>query len=423
MLLELLSLFSLLFFSFFFLDFFLFFSVVFCIYLFLNFSWSGLFFIQDSFVFVLLIFISIIIISIIFLSEKSENLLYLTEVLIFVCFLFFIPRNFLILYIFFELSIFPILVIILGFGSQVEKIRASYYLIFYASLCSFPFLYVYFNVYFFFSLVYVDFFISWELFFILSLSFIIKFPVYFLHLWLPKAHVEAPTSASMLLAGLLLKLGTAGFFRVLRSLSFLNSFFWILISFFGIVFGSFLSVFQRDSKSLAAYSSVTHIGFLLISLLLLRVSSKRSGFFLILAHGYTSTLMFYVIGDFYHSRGRRIVYFINSFFSISLVFGIFFSFVFLSNGGIPPSLSFFSEFFLISNFFLVYLNSVFIVFVYFLVSFYYSLYFITNGLMGGFFSSLLLWNSGYFFYLLLIIYNLFWFSVFFLKVNILNFFF
>jgi len=132
--------------------------------------------------FILLIVISIIIIGIVFLGEKNNVIIFLTEFLILVSIIYFIPSNFLMLYMFFELSMFPILVMILGFGSQVEKINSSYYLMFYAAFCSFPFLYVYFNRMFLLNFLYYDFFISWEIFLILSLSFMIKFPVYFFHL-------------------------------------------------------------------------------------------------------------------------------------------------------------------------------------------------------------------------------------------------
>ena len=132
--------------------------------------------------FILLIIMSLFIIGIILIREKINNLVLLTEILIIICIIFFIPSNFLILYIFFELSIFPILVIILGYGSQIEKINSSYYLIFYASFCSFPFLFIYYNSNFLLRIRYYDIIISWEIFFILSLRFIIKFPIYFLHL-------------------------------------------------------------------------------------------------------------------------------------------------------------------------------------------------------------------------------------------------
>lgn len=391
---------------------FLFFILVFRFIILNNFSWIGRFLVLDSYTYILLIIIRIFILGIILLREKNNNLLILSEILVIICILFFIPRNIIILYIFFELSIFPILVIILGYGSQIEKINSSYYLIFYAAFCSFPFLFVYFKRSFMFTITYFDFFISWEIFFILRLSFIIKFPIYFLHLWLPKAHVEAPTTARILLAGLLLKLGTAGFLRILGRINFIHNNTWIIIAFLGIILGSFCCVFQRDSKSLAAYSSVTHISFLLLALIFIRIRRKVRRLILILAHGYTSTLIFYLIGEFYHTSSRRIIYFINSFFRSSIIIGIIFSVVFLSNRGVPPSLSFLSEFIVITNGIITIKFIFFMVFVYFVVSFYYSLYLITNSLIGKDFININNWNVGFSSPLVLIIYNIFWLSLF-----------
>lgn len=372
----------------------------------------GLFLVLDSFSFILLIFIRLFILGIILIREKLNNLVLLSEILVVICILFFIPRNMLILYIFFEMSIFPILVMILGFGSQIEKINSSYYLLFYAAFCSFPFLFVYFNTNFLLVFRYYDVLLSWEVFFILSLRFIIKFPIYFLHLWLPKAHVEAPTTASMLLAGLLLKLGTAGFFRILGRINFIHNNVWIIISFLGIILGSFCCVFQRDSKSLAAYSSVTHISFLLLSLIFISIRSKVRSLIIILAHGYTSTLIFYLIGEYYHTSSSRIIYFINRFFSSRMILGILFSLVFLSNRGVPPSLSFLSEFLIIRNS-IIFTKEVFIIiFIYFVVSFYYSLFLITNSLIGKLFINFNNWNVGFASPLTFIIYNVFWLRVF-----------
>lgn len=367
----------------------------------------------DNNFFILLIVMSVIIIGIVFLREKNNVIIFLTEFLILVSIVYFIPSNFLILYMFFELSMFPILVMILGFGSQVEKINSSYYLMFYAAFCSFPFLYVYFNRMFFLNFLYYDFFISWEIFLILSLSFIMKFPVYFFHLWLPKAHVEAPTTARMLLAGLLLKLGTIGFFRILGSFNYLNGVFWFYLSFIGIILCSFFCIFQSDSKSLAAYSSVTHMGFLLLSIIFLSISGKSSSFFLILAHGYTSTLIFFFIGEFFHVVGRRSVYFINGLLFSSIFVVIFLGFVFLSNSGVPPSLSFFSEFIVVTNSFRFMFYTLFFLFFYFIFSFYYSLYYITNVFIGKCFYFIGNWRRGFSYFISYIIYNVFWMRVFF----------
>lgn len=391
---------------------FFFFVLIFRFVIFNNISWIGRFVVLDSYTYILLIIIRVFILGIIMIREKNNNLLILSEILVVICILFFIPRNIMILYIFFELSIFPILVMILGFGSQIEKINSSYYLIFYAAFCSFPFLFVYFKRRFYFTFAYFDFFISWEIFFILRLRFIIKFPVYFLHLWLPKAHVEAPTTARILLAGLLLKLGTAGFLRILGRINFIHNNVWIIIAFLGIILGAFCCVFQRDSKALAAYSSVTHIRFLLLALIFIRIRGKVRSLILILAHGYTSTLIFYLIGEFYHTSSRRIIYFMNRFFRSRIIIGILFAVVFLSNRGVPPSLSFLSEFIVISNGIVAIKFIFYIIFVYFLVSFYYSLFLITNSLIGKGFINFNNWNVGFSSPLVLIMYNIFWLRIF-----------
>nr|YP_009347361.1 NADH dehydrogenase subunit 4 [Nippostrongylus brasiliensis]APU89584.1 NADH dehydrogenase subunit 4 [Nippostrongylus brasiliensis]BAV82766.1 NADH dehydrogenase subunit 4 [Nippostrongylus brasiliensis] len=391
---------------------FVFFLLLFSLVLFNNLSWAGLFLVVDSYIFVLLIFMMIFIYGMVLISELNFNLILLSGLLILICLFFFVSSNMLMLYMFFELSMFPILIMILGFGAQVEKIGSGYYLLFYASICSFPFLFIYYKSNFMFSFNYYDFLLSWEMFFILSLSFMMKFPVYFLHLWLPKAHVEAPTTASMLLAGLLLKLGTAGFMRVTGSFNFIYNNFWIYISLVGMILAAVTCTFQSDSKSLAAYSSVTHMSFLLLSLSLMLMSSKVGGLMTMLAHGYTSTLMFYFIGEFYHSSSSRMIYFMNSFFSSSMLFGIIFSLVFLSNSGVPPSLAFLAEFMIIINSFMYSKLLMFFIFLYFMIAFYYSLFLIINSLMGKMLVNFNKWGGGFSMALVLMMYNVFWLSMF-----------
>nr|UXK95561.1 NADH dehydrogenase subunit 4 [Macropostrongyloides yamagutii] len=389
------------------------FMVIFSFLLFKNITWSGLFFVVDSNVFVLLIFMMMFIYGMVLISEKNFSMLMLSAGLIMICLMFFVSSNMLMLYMFFELSLFPILIMILGFGSQIEKINSGYYLLFYAAVCSLPFLFIYYKSSFLFTINYFDFIMTWEMFFILSLSFMMKFPVYFLHLWLPKAHVEAPTTASMLLAGLLLKLGTAGYLRILSSMNFVYNNFWVIVSLIGMILASFSCIFQSDAKSLAAYSSVTHMSFLLLSLIFIMMSSKISGVMMMLAHGYTSTLMFYVIGEFYHTSSTRMVYFMNSFFNSSMFFGIMFSLIFLSNSGVPPSLSFLSEFMIITNSMLISKMFFFMIFIYFMISFYYSLFLIVVSLMGKMFVNINNFNVGISMSTVLMMFNIFWLSLFF----------
>ena len=127
---------------------FFFFIVVFGFVALNNYSWLGCFYFFDSFSFILLIVMSLFILGVVLLRESNFMLLLLSEVLVVVCVFFFVPSNVILIYMYFELSMFPILVIILGYGSQIEKINSSYYLIFYAALCSFPFLFVYFKRFF-----------------------------------------------------------------------------------------------------------------------------------------------------------------------------------------------------------------------------------------------------------------------------------
>nr|QCG69227.1 NADH dehydrogenase subunit 4 [Toxascaris leonina] len=378
-----------------------------------NYAWSGCFYFFDSFSFILLVVMSLFILGVVLLSEKNFVLLILSELLVFVCVFFFVPINVIMMYMYFELSMFPILVMILGYGLQIEKINSSYYLIFYAAFCSFPFLFVYFKSLFFISLVYFDFNLSWEMVFILSLSFMMKFPVYFLHLWLPKAHVEAPTTASMLLAGLLLKLGTAGFLRILGCLNFTHNNVWILLALLGMILAAFCCMFQSDAKALAAYSSITHMSFVLMAIVFVIMAGKTGGIILMLAHGYTSTLMFYLVGEFYHISSSRMVYYMNSFFSSGMIVALVFAVVFLSNSGTPPSLSFVSEFVVISSSLSMMKFSFWLLFVYFFSAFYYSIYLLTSAVMGKSFVDFSVWNVGFSVPLVFMMYNIFWMSIFF----------
>nr|AYG51205.1 NADH dehydrogenase subunit 4 [Metastrongylus salmi] len=376
-----------------------------------NFSWMGLFIFFDSFVFVMLILMMLFIFGLVIFSEINSSLVFLSSLLILFCFFFFVSSNMLMLYIFFELSIFPILVMILGFGLQIEKVSSSYYLLFYTIFCSLPFLFVYYKSYFFLSYCFFDFFLSWEVYLMLTLSFMMKFPVYFLHLWLPKAHVEAPTTASMLLAGLLLKLGTAGFLRIMGSLNFLYVNFWICLSFFGMILSSLSCMFQSDIKSLAAYSSVSHMSFLLLSLSILCLSGKISGLLMMLAHGYTSTMLFFLIGEFFHVSNSRMIYFFNSFFSSSMLFSMIALLVFLSNSGVPPSLSFLSEFMVIISSLLLSKIFFLFMFLYFFLSFYYSSYVVVNFFLGKNFLNFHFNGLGYSVPVLFMMFNMFWWSL------------
>lgn len=181
----------------------------------------------------------------------------------------------------------------------------------------------------------------------------------------------------------------------------------MILAFVGIILAAFCCVFQRDAKALAAYSSITHMSFLLMAVVFVIMAGKTRGIIIILAHGYTSTLIFYLIGEFYHVSSSRMVYYINRFFRSSIIMAIVFAVVFLSNRGTPPSLSFVAEFAAISTAVGLIKFSFWLLFVYFFVAFYYSIYLLTNALMGKSFINIRIWSVGFSVPLLLMMYNIF----------------
>nr|BAV82694.1 NADH dehydrogenase subunit 4 [Dictyocaulus viviparus] len=390
---------------------FFFFLVILGFFMMTNFSWWGVFLYVDSLTYLLLFFMMMFILGLVFFSESNSVLIILSSLLVIFSMMFFFSSNFLMLYAFFELSVFPILLMIMGFGYQIEKIGSLYYLLFYSIFCSMPFFYVYYNVFFFFSFCYFDFFVSWEFFFVLSLMFMMKFPIFFFHLWLPKAHVEAPTTASMLLAGLLLKLGTTGFLRIMKSMNFIYSNWWVFISFLGMLVSIFICFFQSDVKSLAAYSSITHMSFLLMCLVFIYLPTKLSSLLLMLGHGYVSSLLFFYVGEFYYYNSTRMIYYFNGFFSFNIFYSMCLSMVLLSNVGFPLTMNFFSEFFsIVSGMF--FSKVIFLVlFMYFFCGFYYSCYLLVLSFSGSYSMNLNLWKVYQAFFLLIMCLNVFWLSL------------
>nr|UUA64286.1 NADH dehydrogenase subunit 4 [Aspiculuris sp. PC-2022] len=370
--------------------------------------WGGYFFFFDSYVFLVVVFMSFFILGLVLMSELSGVMVFLCEVLVLVCLFFFLSVNMFMVYVFFELSVFPILVMILGYGSQVEKVGASYYLVFYALFCSAPFLYVYFCSSFLLFFAYYDLVVTWELGFCLVVCFLVKFPVYFLHLWLPKAHVEAPTSASMMLAGLLLKLGTLGLYRLLLVFSYVFVYFWVLWGVFGMVVCCYLCLLQSDVKSLVAYSSIVHMSFVLMVLVVFCGACKLGGVLMMISHGYVSSLMFYLVGEFYHVSGTRVMGFLGGFLLVGFFLVYMVVLVFLCNAGLPPSLSFFSEILGLLGVYVLFKGLLVFLFFYFFVGFYFSLYFLLICMGGGSYVNFGFFNVFYVVVGIVFVFNFFW---------------
>nr|UQJ75191.1 NADH dehydrogenase subunit 4 [Epicalotermes aethiopicus] len=215
-------------------------------------------------------------------------------------------------YLFFESSLIPTVFIILGWGYQPERLQAGIYLLFYTLLASLPMLVGIFYVYDFLSstsflmLGGVD-FVNVFLYFCLIFAFLVSMPMFLVHLWLPSAHVEAPVSGSMILAGVLLKLGGYGLLRISSALlgSFNLGFIWISISLIGGVLVSLICMCQTDLKSLIAYSSVAHMGIVIGGIMTMNYWGVCGSFTLMIAHGLCSSGLFCLANISYERLGSR----------------------------------------------------------------------------------------------------------------------
>lgn len=147
----------------------------------------------------------------------------------------------------------------------------------------------------------------------MNLVFLVKIPIFFIHLWLPKAHVEAPISGSMILAGVILKLGGYGLIRLIKNFIFIGLNLNIYIRLIRLVGGFFVSLIclrQRDVKSLIAYSSVSHISLVLAGIITINLYGLFGSVIIIVAHGLCSSGLF-CLANFNYERIRRRRFFLN----------------------------------------------------------------------------------------------------------------
>nr|YP_010535775.1 NADH dehydrogenase subunit 4 [Rhipicephalus maculatus]QLD97293.1 NADH dehydrogenase subunit 4 [Rhipicephalus maculatus]UYB78817.1 NADH dehydrogenase subunit 4 [Rhipicephalus maculatus] len=282
-------------------------------------------------------------------KNKSFNFYILIMMnLLFFCFS---AENLLMFYLFFEAVLFPIVMMITGWGSQPERIQAGFYMLMYTVFGSLPLLVLMLTKSVSLSIIFSEWLFNQMgfIFFLMILGFLVKIPMFLFHLWLPKAHVEAPIAGSMILAGILLKLGFYGLYRF-KSFFFIDlvnyCFTLIVVSLWGAVMISFFCLFQNDIKSLIAYSSVSHMGIALAGCLTFHLHASYGMLMMMIGHGLCSSGLFCLSNMLYerfHTRNILMIKGMSLIFPNLSLWWFLFSVI---NMSAPMTMNLFGELFL-----------------------------------------------------------------------------
>ena len=186
------------------------------------------------------------------------------------------------------------------------------------------------------------------LFILFTLSFLIKVPLFPFHTWLPDAHVQAPTAGSVILAALLLKMGTYGLLRFSLPLfpgAFIKLTPYITtLAVIGIIYGALLSIVQKDMKKLVAYSSVSHLGFIVLGIFALTQQAVQGSVIQMVNHGLSTGALFLIVGMIYERRHTKEIAKFGGLMKVMPIFSVIFLIVVFSSIGLPGLNGFIGEF-------------------------------------------------------------------------------
>jgi NADH-ubiquinone oxidoreductase chain 4 len=291
-------------------------------------------------------------------NEYANYFVFLVLFLMTTLFISFFIRDYLGFYFFFEVSLIPTLLIIMGWGYQPERLQAGVYFIFYTLRASLPLLLI--IIYFYVHTGTLEFNFSkganniksvFEVVLILicAIAFLVKLPIFFTHLWLPKAHVEAPVAGSIILAGVLLKLGGYGLFRifiVIGPIIKIVSSYFVGLSLIGMVYVGLICCRINDFKALVAYSSVAHIALVICGVIGLFYWGFRGSLIIIVSHGISSSGLFCIVNIYYERLGSRRFYINRGLILLLPTFSLLLFLLAAANIAAPPTINLISEIFL-----------------------------------------------------------------------------
>ena len=290
-----------------------------------------------------------------FIKEYSIALIVLDLLLLLV----FSVMDLLLFYIFFEAILIPMYLLVGVWGSRERKVRAAYLLFFYTligSLCMLIGIIYIYSVTGTLSLEYLltykfSFNEQYWLWLAFFLSFSSKIPMFPFHIWLPEAHVEAPTVGSVLLAGILLKLGVYGFLRfslcLFPDLSLFFSPLIYLLSILGIIYASLTAIRQTDLKRIIAYSSIAHMNLVTLGIFSFSIIGIEGAILQSISHGFVSGALFFLVGIIYDSYHSRLLYYYGGLVHMMPVYSLLFLIFTMANIALPGTSSFVGEFLLL----------------------------------------------------------------------------
>nr|YP_009947788.1 NADH dehydrogenase subunit 4 [Hapalochlaena fasciata]QOH92326.1 NADH dehydrogenase subunit 4 [Hapalochlaena fasciata] len=291
--------------------------------------------------------------SIKMMSNKVNYFVSCVMLLCFVVVFFFLVENLMMFYLFFEISLIPTLMLILGWGYQPERLQAGMYMMLYTVSASLPLLLCllllgYKEGTYSMSIMNFLFINNMSIYWVIGLllALLVKLPLYFFHLWLPKAHVEAPISGSMILASVLLKLGGYGIIRFVGLFNILGNNFMIMliiICLWGGMLTSIICVGQSDMKSLIAYSSIGHMGVMLAGVISGFIVGWEGAVLMMFCHGLCSSGLFCLGNLIYEKINSRSLFLCGGMINYNPMMGLFMFLLCICNMGAPPFISLISE--------------------------------------------------------------------------------